>query len=69
MAEEKYLKITLVKSPIGYEKSQRQTAVALGLRKLNATVVHRQTPQIRGMVNKIGHLLQVEEVDSSEGQS
>ncbi|PJF41461.1 MAG: 50S ribosomal protein L30 [Chloroflexi bacterium] len=56
------LRITLVKSPIGYEKSQRATAESLGLRKLNATVEHNDTPQIRGMINKISHLLQVEEV-------
>jgi ribosomal protein L30 len=62
MTSEKYLKITLVRSPIGYQKYQRVTAETLGLRRLHATVVHRETPQIRGMVNQIIHLLKVEEV-------
>ncbi len=66
MADERFIRITLVRSPIGYRKYQRVTAETLGLRKLHATVVHRETPQIRGMVNKIGHLLQVEEVDAPE---
>ncbi len=66
MANERYVKITLVRSPIGYRKYQRTTAETLGLRKLHATVIHRETPQIRGMINTIGHLLQVEEVDAPE---
>jgi large subunit ribosomal protein L21 len=64
MADERFIKITLVRSPIGYRKYQRVTAETLGLRKLHATVVHRETPAIRGMVNQIGHLLKVEEVDA-----
>ena len=55
------LKITLKRSPIGYEMSQRATAEALGLRRLNQTVVQEDSPAIRGMVFKISHLLQVEE--------
>jgi len=62
MTNETYLKITLVRSPIGYQKYQRVTAETLGLRRLHATVVHRATPQIRGMVNQIIHLLEVEEI-------
>jgi ribosomal protein L30 len=62
MSKETFLKITLVRSPIGYKKYQRVTAETLGLRRLHATVVHRATPQIRGMVNQIIHLLKVEEV-------
>jgi ribosomal protein L30 len=64
MADERFIKITLVRSPIGYQKYQRVTAETLGLRKLHATVVHRETPAIRGMVTQIGHLLKVEEVDA-----
>jgi ribosomal protein L30 len=64
MADERFIRITLVRSPIGYRKYQRVTAETLGLRKLHATVVHRETPAIRGMVNQIGHLLKVEEVDA-----
>jgi large subunit ribosomal protein L30 len=56
------LKITLVRSPIGYKKYQRVTAETLGLRKLHASVTHKATPQILGMINSISHLLQVEEV-------
>jgi len=58
------VRVTLVKSPIGYTKDQRATVVALGLRKLNASATHTETPQIRGMINKIGHLLAVEEVEN-----
>jgi large subunit ribosomal protein L30 len=68
MTDEKYIRIKLVRSPIGYKKYQRVTAETLGLRKLQATVIHRATPQIMGMVNQIGHLLQVEEVDAAEGE-
>ncbi len=54
------LKITLTRSPIGYEKSQRATAEALGLRRLNQTVVQEDSPSIRGMVFKISHLVAIE---------
>ena len=57
------LKIKLVKSPIGYSKDQKATVRALGLRKLNQTVVKEDLPQIRGMIEKVKHLLQVEEVE------
>jgi large subunit ribosomal protein L30 len=64
MADKK-LRITLVKSPIGYRKDQGATARALGLRRMNATVEKDDTPVIRGMIAKISHLLRVEEVDAS----
>lgn len=54
------LKITWKKSAIGYEKDQLATLRALGLRRLNQTVVHEDTPSIRGMVAKVSHLVQVE---------
>ncbi len=57
------LKIKLVKSPIGYSKDQKATVKALGLRKLNQTVIKEDLPQIRGMIEKVKHLLQVEEVE------
>ncbi|MBK8134713.1 MAG: 50S ribosomal protein L30 [Chloroflexi bacterium] len=63
MASQKVLKITLVKSPIGYKKVQRVTAETLGLRKLNSTVTHNDTPQIRGMIASIVHLLSVQETE------
>jgi large subunit ribosomal protein L30 len=56
------LKITLVKSLIGRPQDQRVTVKTLGLGKLNSTVVQNDTPQIRGMVNKVAHLVAVEEV-------
>ena len=57
----KKLKITLVKSPIGYEKSQKGTVKALGLRKLHQTVEQDDSPVIRGMIHKVSHLLDVSE--------
>jgi large subunit ribosomal protein L30 len=61
VAKKKTLKITLVKSPIGYSKRQKGTVSALGLKKINQTVEHDDTPVIRGMIFKISHLVQVEE--------
>jgi large subunit ribosomal protein L30 len=58
------LEITLVKSPIGRPKDQRVTVTTLGLRKLNSTVVHNDTPQIRGMINKVSHLVSVKEIEA-----
>ena len=57
----KTLRVTLVKSPIGYTKDQKKTARALGLRRMNQTVEHKDSPAIRGMLAKIVHLLRVEE--------
>jgi large subunit ribosomal protein L30 len=56
------LKITWVKSAIGYNKSQKATITALGLRKLGQTVEHDDTPQVRGMVFAVRHLVKMEEV-------
>lgn len=56
------LKVTLVKSLIGRKKDQKATVEALGLGKVNSTVEHNDTPQIRGMINKINYLLKVEEI-------
>jgi len=61
MATGKKLRVTLVRSPIGYKKDQRATARALGLRRLNQTVEHNDNPALRGMLNKIIHLLRIEE--------
>ena len=55
------LRITLVRSPIGYAERQKRTVRALGLRRMNQTVEHADTAQIRGMIAKIPHLLRVEE--------
>jgi len=51
------LRITLVKSTIGSLPRQARTATALGLRKIRHTVLHDDTPQIRGMIGKIAHLV------------
>ncbi len=59
----KRLRITLVKSPIGYSKRQKATVRSLGLRRLHQTVEHEDTPMIRGMVAKVAHLVRVEEVE------
>ena len=56
------IKITLTKSPIGRIPSQRKTVVALGLGKLNSSVVKEDNPALLGMVNAISHLVTVEEV-------
>lgn len=55
------VKLTQVKSVIDRSKRQKATMVALGLRKMNASVEHEVTPQIAGMINKVKHLLKVEE--------
>jgi len=57
----KQLKLTLVRSPIGYEKSQKVTVRALGLRRMNASVMREDSPALRGMITKVIHLLKVEE--------
>jgi large subunit ribosomal protein L30 len=56
------LRIKLVRSLIGYPKPQREVARGLGLRKPNDTVIRADTPAIRGMINKIPHLVNVEAV-------
>lgn len=53
--------ITLKRSTIGFPRNQRRTVAGLGLRRLHQTVVHEDTPTIRGMVNKVSHLLEVAE--------
>jgi large subunit ribosomal protein L30 len=56
------LKITLRRSPIGYEQSQRETVRSLGLKKLRQSVVHEDSPVVRGMIHKVRHMLEVETV-------
>jgi large subunit ribosomal protein L30 len=55
------VRVTYTKSSIGYEKDQKATVVALGLKKLHQTREHVDTPQLRGMVHKVRHLVTVEE--------
>jgi|TARA_B110000914_G_scaffold54087_1_gene46773 large subunit ribosomal protein L30 len=57
------LEITLVKSTIGYKPKAKLTIAALGLKKLNQSVIKSDTPQIRGMLNKVNYLVKVTEVN------
>jgi large subunit ribosomal protein L30 len=57
------LRITLVRSLIGYPQRQRETAKGLGLRKINSQVVRPDRPEIRGMIAKVSHLVKVEVVE------
>ncbi len=57
----KTLKITLKRSIIGKPEKQRRVIKALGLRRINHTVVHSDTPSIRGMIHKTSHMLEVSE--------
>ncbi len=57
----KTLKVTLVRSPIGYPERQKRTVRALGLRHMRQTVEHTDGPELRGMLYKVRHLVEVEE--------
>jgi len=60
---EKQLRIRLVRSVIGRPRKQREVVKGLGLRKTNSEVIREDCPEIRGMINKISHLLNVEELE------
>ncbi len=55
------LRITQIKSGIGYPQDQKQTLKALGFHRLNQSVTHDDRPSVRGMINKVKHLVKVEE--------
>jgi large subunit ribosomal protein L30 len=57
------LKVTQVRSTIGSKRNQRETLRSLGLRKIRQSVVREDTPQVRGMIATVQHLVTVEEVD------
>ena len=59
------LKITQIKSGIGYQKNQKETLRSLGLKRMHDTVVKEDRPEIRGMVHTVRHLVTVEEVEES----
>lgn len=61
MSRQGKLKITWVKSAIGYKKNQKATIVALGLKRIGQTIEQPDSPQIRGMVFAVRHLVRVEE--------
>lgn len=56
------LKITQVRSTIKRQEKQKRTIEALGIKRLNDTVIHEDVPQIRGMINVVSHLVVVEEI-------
>jgi large subunit ribosomal protein L30 len=60
--KEKRLRVTLVKSAIGYTLRQKNTVRALGLHRMHETVEHIDSPALRGMIAKVIHLVKVEEV-------
>ena len=55
------LVITWVKSGIGYARTQRKTLKGLGFKRLNESITHDDSPSVRGMINKVKHLVRVEE--------
>lgn len=57
------LKITLVKSGIGYRQDQKDTLKSLGFHRLNQSVIHEDSMTLRGMINKVRHLVKVEEAN------
>ena len=57
----KQIKLTLVHSPIGYTERTKKTVRALGLKRLHFSIVHQDTPALRGMLDKVSHLVKVEE--------
>ncbi len=57
------LKVTQVRSTIDRKEPQKRTIKALGLGKMHRSVVHNDTPQIRGMIKAVIHLVEVEEID------
>jgi large subunit ribosomal protein L30 len=59
---ERKLKITQIRSTIGRIKKQKEIIKALGIRKLYQSVMHKDTPQIRGMIEKVKHLVEVKEI-------
>ncbi len=60
--KEKKLRVKLVKSPIGTQNRHKLTVKALGLRHVNDVIVHPDNQSVRGMIFKVSHLLEVEEV-------
>jgi large subunit ribosomal protein L30 len=60
--KEKVLRITLVRSPIGYSERHKATVRALGLRRMHQTVEQVDSPTLRGMLYKVNHLVEIEEV-------
>lgn len=58
---EKMIRVTLVRSAIGYSVRHKATLRALGFHRLHETVVHKDSPSLRGMLMKVNHLVEIEE--------
>lgn len=63
IAHPRRLRVKLVRSVIGYPEKQRATVRGLGLRRLNDEVIRVDTPEIRGMIKKVAHLVKVESLE------
>jgi len=63
MAKNNVIRVRQIKSGIGYAKDQRATLTGLGFRRMNQTVELEDTPSIRGMINKVSHLVSVESAE------
>ena len=59
--KQKQIKVTLVRSPIGFQPKHRACVRGLGLKRMHQTVVLEDTPSVRGMVNKVNYMVRVEE--------
>ena len=62
MTNNKKIKITLIKSPIGYKEKAKKTLEALGLKKINQSVVHNGNDSIVGMLNSVNYLIKIEKI-------
>ena len=60
----KKIRITLIKSPISQKPGIRKTALALGLRRMHASVTHEARPEIMGMIRTVAHMVRVEDMES-----
>jgi large subunit ribosomal protein L30 len=58
----KKIEIKLIKSPIGYKTNAKKTLIALGLTKMNKTIIKNNTPEIQGMIKSVEFLLQTKEI-------
>ena len=62
MIKNKKIKITLIKSPIGYKEKAKKTLEALGLKKINQSVIHNENDSIVGMLNSVNYLIKIEKI-------
>lgn len=66
MAKKKHIRVTLTRSPFGYQPAHRECVRGLGLKRMHQTVTLEDTPSVRGMINKINYMVRVEEDLGSE---